>query len=211
MVAERGQTATGTAPVHAKTPRTERGRKTLRALLDAAATEFGEHGFHEGSISGITRRAGVALGTFYTYFDSKDAIFRALVRDMSDKVREHVTPRLQDVRGALEIERTGLAAFLEFVREHQEVYRIIDESEFVDYEGYRLHYTSTVERIRQRLEAGVARGEIRAEDCEVYAWAIGGMNVFLGLRFGLWDTGRDPAEVARIANALLAHGMAVSG
>ena len=64
-----------------KAPRTERGRRTLRALLDAAAAEFGEKGFHDGSVSGITRRAGCALGSFYTYFDSKDEVFRALVRD----------------------------------------------------------------------------------------------------------------------------------
>ena len=69
-----------------KTPRTARGRATLRRLLDAAAAEFGERGFHEASVSGITRRAGTALGSFYTYFDSKDAIFSALVRDMSARV-----------------------------------------------------------------------------------------------------------------------------
>ena len=63
-----------------KTPRTERGRRTLRKLLDAAAVEFGERGFHEASISAITRRAGTALGSFYTYFDSKEEIFQALVR-----------------------------------------------------------------------------------------------------------------------------------
>ena len=71
----------------AKLPRTERGRRTLRKLLDAAAEEFGEKGFHEASVSSITRRAEVALGSFYTYFDSKDALFRALVADMSEKVR----------------------------------------------------------------------------------------------------------------------------
>ena len=71
----------------AKVPRTERGRKTLRKLLDASAIEFGEKGFHEASVSSITRRAGVALGSFYTYFDSKDALFRALVQDMSENVR----------------------------------------------------------------------------------------------------------------------------
>src|SRR3546814_18075467 len=49
----------------AKTPRTARGQRTLRKLLDAAAVEFGEKGFHEASISSITRRAGVALGSFY--------------------------------------------------------------------------------------------------------------------------------------------------
>ena len=71
----------------AKVPRTERGRRTLRKLLDAAAEEFGEKGFHESSVVSITQRAGVALGSFYTYFDSKDALFRALVADMSEKVR----------------------------------------------------------------------------------------------------------------------------
>ena len=48
----------------AKVPRTERGRRTLRKLLDAAAEEFGEKGFHEASVSSITRRAGVALRTY---------------------------------------------------------------------------------------------------------------------------------------------------
>src|SRR3546814_1988829 len=78
-----------------KAPRTERGRRTLRKLLDAAAVEFGEHGFHEASISAITRRAGTALGSFYTYFDSKEEIFQALVRYMSEQLRDHVPPIVQ--------------------------------------------------------------------------------------------------------------------
>ncbi len=53
-----------------KQPRTARGMRTKRKLLDAAALEFGEKGFHEASITGITQRAGTALGSFYTYFDS---------------------------------------------------------------------------------------------------------------------------------------------
>ena len=73
-------------------PRTERGRRTQRALLDAAAAEFGEKGFHESSVVSITTRAGVALGSFYTYFESKDALFRALVRDLSTRVKLQVAP-----------------------------------------------------------------------------------------------------------------------
>ena len=98
----------------AKVPRTERGRRTRRAILDAAADEFGERGFHEASISGITRRAGVALGSFYTYFDTKDAVFRALVADMSERVRDHVTPAIRDVAGTIAGERAALPAFLDF-------------------------------------------------------------------------------------------------
>ena len=58
-------------------PRTERGRRTQRAILDAAAAEFGEKGFHDSSIVSITIRAKVALGSFYTYFESKEALFKA--------------------------------------------------------------------------------------------------------------------------------------
>ena len=137
---QRGSTATLDATASAgKAPRTERGRRTLRALLDAAAVEFGEKGFHDGSISGITRRAGVALGSFYTYFDSKDAIFRALVRDMSDQVRDNVAPAIRAAPHQIAAERAGLLSFLEFVRGHKEIYRIIDEAEFVDPASFRAH------------------------------------------------------------------------
>jgi AcrR family transcriptional regulator len=189
-----------------KMPRTERGRRTLRALLDAAAAEFGEKGFHNASISGITARAGAALGSFYTYFDSKDAIFRALVRDMSARVREHVAPAMAEAPDPIAAEREALRAFLEFVREHKEIYRIVDEAEFVDPESFRFHYESTAERIRERLQAAAARGEVRGDVGEVHAWAIMGMNVFLGLRFAVWD--HVPAnEVAGIARDFVANGL----
>lgn len=192
----------------AKAPRTERGRKTRRAILDAAAVEFGERGFHETSISAITRRAGVALGSFYTYFDSKDAVFRALVRDMSDQVRDHVAPAIRTATGQIAAERAGLLKFLEFVRGHKELYRIIDEAEFVDPESFRLHYASTADRITRRLTAAVARGELRDEAGEIHAWAIMGMNVFVGLRYGVWDDSLPADVVADAVAAMLAGGLA---
>ncbi|OQW40841.1 MAG: TetR family transcriptional regulator [Proteobacteria bacterium SG_bin5] len=191
-----------------RAPRTSRGRKTRRALLDAARREFGDHGFHAASISGITRRAGVALGSFYTYFESKEAIFTALVRDMSDQVRDHVAPVLRAAPDQLAAERASCAAFIEFVRTHKEIYRIIDEAEFVDAASFRAHYTGTAERIAQRLAAASARGELRADDAEVLAWAVMGMNVFLGLRFGVWGQERAPGAVADVVARLLAGGLA---
>ncbi len=200
--------ADASAPQADRRPRTDRGRKTLRALLDAARAEFGERGFHEASISGITRRAGMALGSFYTYFDSKDALFRALVRDMSDQVREHVAPRLKSAPDQIAAEQQGLQAFIEFVRTHKEIYRIIDEAEFVDPDSFRAHYQTTADRIAQRLAAAVERGELRAIDAELHAWAIMGMNVFLGLRYGVWSNERAPADIAATIATLLAQGLA---
>jgi AcrR family transcriptional regulator len=106
-----------------KSPRTARGRATQRKLLDAAAIEFGEKGFHEASISSITGRAGTALGSFYTYFESKEALFRALVRDMSAQVGGAAAAAMGSETEPLERERAALAGFLDFVRTHKEVYR----------------------------------------------------------------------------------------
>ena len=193
----------------AKQPRTERGRRTLRKLLDAAAAEFGERGFHDASISAITARAGTALGSFYTYFDSKDAIFQALVRDMSEAVKVAARDALAQPASAIDRERAALTAFLRFAAEHKEVYRIIDEAEFVDPDSYRLHYETTGARILERLREGALRGELRQDLEEAHAWAIMGMNVFLGLRYAVWNDGEMPAEkVAAIASDLLAHGIA---
>lgn len=193
-----------------KAPRTARGQRTLRKILDAALEEFGEKGFSEGSIVGITSRARVALGTFYTYFDSKEAVFQEVVRDMSAQVRDHVAPVLAGSADTLEGEGRALISFLEFVRTHREVYRIIDEAEFVDPEGFRKHYVTTADRIAARLQAGKDKGEVVAMESklatEVEAWALMGMNVFLGLRFGVWGK-ESPAEVTRIANHLLQSGL----
>jgi AcrR family transcriptional regulator len=193
-----------------KAPRTARGERTMRKILEAARDEFGERGFADSSIVTITQRAGVALGTFYTYFDSKEAVFQALVQDMSAQVRDHVAPAIEQAKGAIDTERRALASFLEFVRTHRDVYRIIDEAEFVDQAAYREHYETTALRIATRLRAGRDKGEIDPalgdRDLEILAWALMGANVFLGLRFAVWDEA-DPEAVARVTERLLTRGI----
>lgn len=193
-----------------KAPRTARGERTLRKILDAARDEFADKGFADSSIVTITQRAGVALGTFYTYFDSKESVFQALVRDMSGQVREHVAPALALARDALDGERRALQSFLEFARTHRDVYRIIDESEFVEPAAYREHYETTASRIAARLKAGRERGEIAADlsdfDLDALGWALMGANVFLGLKYAVWDEA-DPAGIANVTEHLLRKGI----
>ena len=193
-----------------KAPRTARGERTLRKILDAAQAEFGERGFAESSIVGITQRAGVALGTFYTYFDSKEAIFGAVVSDMSAQVRDHVAPAFKDATSALDGERRALESFLQFARKHRDVYRIVDESEFVDPVAYREHYETTAKRIAARLSVARDKGEIAEDlsdsDLDIAAWAVMGANVFLGLKFSVWSS-VDADRVAEVANRLLRQGL----
>jgi AcrR family transcriptional regulator len=206
----------GVADVHTgaasdgKAPRTARGERTLRKILDAALEEFGEKGFAEGSIVGITSRAKVALGTFYTYFDSKEEVYRTLVRGLSEEIGVCVAPALEAATDPIDAERRALLAFLEFVASHKHVYRLIDEAETVDPEGFRRHYEVTAERIVARLQGATDRGELRADPSpigtEAIAWAIMGANVFLGLRFGVWSKA-EPEEVAAVMNRLLERGL----
>jgi len=200
----------GAGAANSKVPRTARGERTLRKILDGARAEFGERGFSESSIVGITQRAGVALGTFYTYFDSKEALFQALVRDMSAQVAETVAPAFEGSPNALDAARDGLELFLRFAREHRDIYRIIDEAEFVDPSAYREHYETTATRIAARFVAAREKGEIARDlsddELEILAWASMGANVFLGLRYSVWASA-DPKRVAEVANRLLRKGM----
>jgi AcrR family transcriptional regulator len=190
-----------------KNPKTRRGRETRRRLLDAAEAEFGEKGFHEGSISGITRRAGVALGTFYTYFESKEEIFQALVTYMSRRIREWIGERVAGATDRLTAERLGIEAYIEFARQHKGIYRIISEAEFVATDAYRDHYEGFARAYRRNLEKAARDGELREGDYEAWAWAIMGIAVFLGMRFVIMDESKSPSEVADIMTDLIAKGI----
>ena len=76
------------------------------------------------------------------------------------------------------------------------------------HDSFRAHYETTAQRIAARLTKGSESGAMRPGLGEVHAWAILGMNVFLGLRYGVWSDGEASAEVARQANELIAQGIA---
>ena len=191
-----------------KVPKTERGRRTRNKLLEAAEIEFGEKGFHEAGISGITYRAGVALGTFYTYFESKEEIFRALVRHMSRLTRETVAEKVAGIPDRLTTERVGIEAFIEFARKHKSIYRIITEAEFVAPKEYRDHYEGFGRAYQANLEKAARKGEIRAGESEIWSWSIMGIIVFLGMRFAEWDDSRPASEIAEVVVDLIARGIA---
>ncbi len=190
-----------------KFPKTARGKKTREKLLQAAEIEFGERGYHEAAISGITQRAGVALGTFYVYFDSKEEIFRALVSYMGHLTRAWIARRVAEAPDRLTAERLGLEAFIEFVRQHRDLYRIVSEAEFVANDAFRDYYRVFAEAYRENLERAARRGDIRAGDYEVWAWTLIGMNVFLGMRFAVWDDSRTSGEIAAAVADLLGRGL----
>jgi len=190
-----------------KNPKTARGRRTRDKLLEAAETEFGEKGFHDAGISGITYRAGVALGTFYTYFESKEEIFRALVTFMSQRTRTWISERVANAPDRLTAERMGIAAYIEFARQHKSIYRIMTEAEFVAPEEYRQHYSGFSKAYRANLKKAAENGEIREGDFDTWSWAIMGISMFLGMRYAEWDDSQPVEDIAEIVTDLIARGI----
>lgn len=63
-------------------PRWERRKDARPGELTAAALElFAERGFAATKLDDVAKRAGVSKGTLYLYFDSKDELFKAVVRE----------------------------------------------------------------------------------------------------------------------------------
>jgi len=199
-------TETPQAPKN-KTPKTARGQKTREKLLLAAEKEFGDKGFHDAAISGITQRAGVALGTFYTYFDSKEAIFRDLVDFMSNRTRASIAREVAGAPDRLTAEREGIRAYIELVRRDENLYRIINESEFVAPENHRAHYDRFANAYQKNLAEAAERGEISADHLEERSWALIGIGVFLGLNYGMWRPDKPAGEIADAVLGMLRDGL----
>lgn len=131
----------------------------------------------------------------------------ALVDDLSAQVAQVAAAGVTPGQVGVAREREAFAAFLGFVRAHKELYRIIEESEFATPQSFRAHYEGTALRIAQRFDESVAAGAMEPGDNEVRAWAVMGMNVFLGMRYGVWAEDRPIEDIAATTEALLERGL----
>lgn len=189
-------------------PATVRGEATRRRLLDAAEQEFGERGFHAASVSAVTLRAGVSQGTFYIYFPSKEAIFSAVVEEVGRALRKHMGIAASRPGDRLQAQRAGLEAFLDFVQRHPGMYRIVQESQFVDAAVYRAYYERLAEGYARTLAQDAARGALAPGEALNRAWAIMAIGHFLGLRYCLWQGRMPEPAVLDAAMDFIADGIA---
>jgi AcrR family transcriptional regulator len=65
--------------------KTARGQATQAALVRGARKVFERDGFLDARIADITKAAGTALGSFYTYFESKEEIFDAVWDELGEE------------------------------------------------------------------------------------------------------------------------------
>ncbi len=186
-----------------------KGLETRRRLLDAAEHVFGEFGFYDASIVKITEAAGVAQGTFYLYFASKQEIFEELVRDLNGRVRYAMREAAEQGRSRIESEQLGFRGYFRFTSEHPALYRVIRQAEFVSPATLQYHYEKITEGYVEGLRSAMERGEVKAGDPEVLAWALMATGEMLGMRWLLWNGRREmPPEVLAELDTLIARMLA---
>jgi len=158
-------------------PRWQRRKEARPAEIVAAALEvFVERGFAAAKLADVARRAGVTKGTLYLYFDSKEALFKAVVR-------ETIVPVIAQGE-ALARSFTGSAReLLEWlVREY---WRLVGETALAGIpklmmaeaatfpELTRFYYEEVVTRGHRLMagviERGIENGEFRPVDVKVAA------------------------------------------
>ncbi len=152
-------------------------------ILDAAAAVFAEKGFHRATTKDIAGEAGIAEGTIYNYFDSKDDLLIGIMTRLAelDTLREELMEALQgDVRDFF------VAMFsrrVEHLVEAQETLQAILPEVLVNADLRKRYYQRYVLRIAEMLEqyvqARIELGHIRPVDAALATRAV--QAVFLGL------------------------------
>lgn len=187
--------------------KTSRGEATRQKLLAAAEEVFGSKGYYRASVVDITQRAGVAQGTFYLYFPGKKDIFEELIKDLSHNLRLEIAQAVEGFKSRREAEAQGFAIFFSFIKEHRNLYRIVQEVAFVDEELYKWYYTRFAEGYIKGLEKAMEAGEFRRIDPETVAYALIGIAEFLGMRWVLWEKEDVPGKAFEAAMSLMFEGL----
>ncbi len=114
-------------------PTTARGVRTREALVASARRVFERDGFIHSRLTDITAEANCSIGTFYTYFDSKEEIFTAVMQMAQDEMLHsgmaHGNETRTDVVGGL---RASHRTYVEAYQRHAKLMLLLEQVATVD-------------------------------------------------------------------------------
>lgn len=159
------------------TGRTQRGRRSREHLLAAARAVFERNGFLHTRVADICDEAGMAHGSFYTYFASKEAAFQAVLDSVEfDLLALDPSPVDAD---PVERIRSANRHFLRTYRENAAILRVIEQVVTFDPEALEtrrrrdMAFAAALEkRTRQYQEAGLVDPRVEPR---IASQALGGM------------------------------------
>lgn len=136
-------------------PRTERGRRTRSALLQAARQAFEERGYDDCRINDIADAAGVSHGTVYTYFDSKEEILGGVIDELLVELNDDLRTSAHDPMARIE---EANRRYLRAYRDNSRLLRVIEQAAVADpdlgnrLDAFRRRYHARVTTALHRLQ-----------------------------------------------------------
>ncbi len=141
--------------------------ETRSALFSAAATVVGKHGYEGASIARITELAGVANGTFYNYFETRQDLFDQLLPAEGERLLDYIRENVDRNASGVELERQRMASSFAFFAENPGFLRVLNEAEVYAPNAFREHvrkFASVYEKgLRKQMENGELRSFSEAE------------------------------------------------
>ena len=205
------QTALRAAP--RRMTRQEKARETRRLLLEAAAEVVGNDGYAEASIAKITQLAGVAQGTFYNYFDSRQDILDKLLPYMGREMLDHIGQSMSTGLTGPAREEARLRAFFDYLDKQPGFYRILYEAEVFAPKAHAEHFRVLVDGYRNGLKRAVARGEIEGfdeDEIEAVIYVLLAARSYLAMRYARNEKGHAgpvPEHVIQAYMKLITKGL----
>jgi TetR/AcrR family fatty acid metabolism transcriptional regulator len=189
-------------------------RKQLkrRAIVDAAISTFATRGFHKSRVSDIASRAGVADGTIYLYFKSKDDLLITIFEENMARLIDRLRTAIEDVGRWDDKLRTFASEHMLQVETNPELASVLQvelrlSSKFMkEYVPRRLQdYLDIVgDVIREGQESGRIRPDVNPK---IIRRAFFGALDEIAMQWVLSDRRHTLAEVAREVAEVFIDGM----
>jgi AcrR family transcriptional regulator len=176
----------------AKKSRAEQSEAIRARLFQAAADVVGRVGYAEASVALITQQAGVAQGTFYNYFESRQDLLEQLLPALGERMLAHVRRESLGGQSFAELEEGSLRAFFSFLHKTPAFYRILNEAENFAPNGYKRHFATVSSGYMKFLQRSLRDGEFAGyeeRELEVIAYILMAARGYLALRYPPSDEG----------------------
>ena len=172
--------------------RVEQGQATRAALIDVATELFATNGYEATAISAVLDAAGVSRGALYHHFESKEALFEAVLQSVEAEATLKVTRAARGATDPLDGLRRGCAAYLAMCRDPV-VRRIslIDAPAVVGWERWReIDEQHSFGLIKAAIAAIAADGRVKPELIDVMAHMVLAALLEVALLVARADEGR---------------------
>lgn len=182
---------TAKTPRKEKTTRKDHAEKVLQSIFDAALKVVGKYGYGDASISRITDEAGIAQGTFYLYFDSRQALFDQLLPHVGREMLLFVGRRVKGAESFYEVEERGFRAFFAYVAANPGFMRVLNEAEAFAPQAHKAYFQLVTRVYKKSLKRSIDKGEIRnfdEQELVTLSYMLMAMRPYLYLRYVKSDT-----------------------